>query len=98
MYEQGKPVGEIAKHFGEKEATIYYWLRSQSAVREAEERPEIQRAIDLYKTGLSAREVAEQMGLKSSTVGQWLAEKGVRRSRKNARILRVKTERSNKEK
>lgn len=92
LYEQGVPVIKICNRLNVKEKTVYYWLRAMGV--ESPDRlkndPDAQEALRLYQSGMSAREVAEHIGRSTSTIGHWLASMGVRRSRAEARKLRVK--------
>jgi DNA-directed RNA polymerase specialized sigma24 family protein len=78
-YEQGRPIDELAAHFGIHRSTVLDHLNRSTAKRRypALDERRIKLAIERYGAGLSLREVGITLDVHASTVRQALIKSGV---------------------
>lgn len=86
-YEAGKMLKDLARHYGCHRTTVTSILRSRgvpirmNSLNDAQ----IQRAADLYASGLSLTKVGEAIGANAETIRQRLIELGIPRRDVHAR-------------
>lgn len=105
MYRAGSTCAEVAAELGAEINTVASWIRKlghmrsrSDAIRRGQQRrfadiykaPEVLRAVELYKSGLSVAEVAKAIGRKHGAVYMWLRKLGLTRSLSDAQKLRHK--------
>ena len=56
------------------------------------ERPEFQKAVELYAQGRSCKDIAATLGVKAATINYWLRSRGLTRTYQQAQQLRRKKE------
>lgn len=103
LYRSGKTTVEVAEELGIRPPTVAYWLRQTGAMREkgdavragAERRwegyydqPHIQKAVNLYRSGMSAAEIGKKLQVNGSTVGAWIRALKASRTLSDAAKLR----------
>jgi DNA-binding CsgD family transcriptional regulator len=85
-YESGLTVYELAKRFKCHRTTVSGHLRARRVVMRLKPMTEedVDRAVELYESGLSFVKVGDRLGRDGETIRQRLIERGVeRRGRKN---------------
>lgn len=90
LYEEGNSIESIAKTYKKSSATIHKWLkRSDVEIRHTKQVSgtwrdvPVEKAKELYSTGISISEVARQLGFNKSLVGYALKKNGVKTGRRN---------------
>lgn len=106
LYRSGLTIAAVADKIGAKPATVNYWLLNLGVTRtmkEAQEiraknrapitdRPEVAKAVKLYRGGMSAWAVAREIGFKPATVNYWLRQLGETRTLAESQQLRRDSE------
>lgn len=90
LYEQRDTIEEIAKKYQKSSSTIHQWLKKRDTeIRHTKQAKgtwkdvPIEKAKELYGTGISISEVARQLGFDKGMVGYALKKNGVKTTKRN---------------